>query len=152
MLELKEEQEQQRKLDAATTDFFQPGEMQPERDHSFTGERTHSGRNLDRAWRDARDGGWIRFDMAVDPALPMDLVCTWFGGDTGARRFDILVEGKVVAIVDLKGGSPDRFVDVPYPIDAAITKGQKKVSVELRARPGNIAGPLFGVRMVRRSD
>ena len=35
--------------------------------------------------------------MAVDPRRPMNLVCTYWGSDTGGRAFDILADGQKIA-------------------------------------------------------
>src|SRR5690606_23134583 len=65
--ELRAEQERQRALEARTVDLFQPGEMQPERDHNFRGENSQTGDFQGRKWRHASDGGWFSFEMKVDP-------------------------------------------------------------------------------------
>lgn len=148
---LRAEAERRRKIEAATVDFFQPGEMQPERDHSFTGENIRAGRHQDRPWRDATSGGWMGFEMKSDPAAAMDLICTWWGDDNGGRAFEITCDGRTIGNVELKRPAPGRFVDQAFPIDPAITKGRDKVRVELRAKPGNTAGGIFGARMVRRA-
>ena len=60
------EQERQRKLEAATVAFAQPGEMQPERDFNFqAGERRlrPAGPGTDRP---AGATSWFSFDLPVD--------------------------------------------------------------------------------------
>ena len=52
----------------------------------------------------------------------------------------------------VKRPAPGRFVDQSFAIDPAITRGRGKVLVELRPKPGNIAGGIFGARMVRSGD
>ena len=55
--EYKAEMERIRKIKDATIDFVKPGEMQPERDHNFKGEKTAAGSFKERADRESR-GGW----------------------------------------------------------------------------------------------
>ncbi len=143
------ELQRQRDLAARTTDFFQPGEMQPEREHNLTGEKIRHGRHHGRAWRDAYDGGWFSFDMTVDPDHPMTLICTYWGDDAGGRIFDILVAGQKVATQTLDRPKPGAFADVAYPLPPHLTKGKPRVSVRLQAHPERVAGGLFGCRMVR---
>ncbi|NCB06729.1 MAG: glycosyl hydrolase, partial [Bacteroidia bacterium] len=72
--------EAKKQLEAATIDFFQPGEMQPERDHYFRDFKTWVGENKNRKFREVDRGGWFSCDMKVDPASPGDLVVEYWGG------------------------------------------------------------------------
>jgi hypothetical protein len=143
------EQERVRRLEAMTVDFVQPGEMQPERDHAMRGERTQAGDGPGRKWRHAFDGGWFSFDLRVTPDAPVSLVCTYWGGDGGRRTFDVLVDGEKVGTETLANNRPGEFFDVTYAVPAALTRGKEKVTVRFQPHPGNIAGGLFGVRVVR---
>lgn len=147
--ELAAEREHQAKLAARTVDFFQPGEMQPERDHALTGENIRNGRHSGRAWRDAYDGGWFSFEMAVDPVQPVTLVCTYWGSDAGGRTFDILVDGEKLGTQTLDSPRPNEFIDIAYPVPPELSRGKQRVTVRLQALPGNMAGGLFGCRMLR---
>lgn len=91
----------------------------------------------------------MRFTMKSDPGKPMTLVCTWWGDNSGNRRFDILAESEKIATVNLDRPAPGRFIDQPFPVPAALTSNQEKITIELRAHPGNIAGGLFGARLAR---
>ncbi|MCA1619983.1 MAG: glycoside hydrolase family 127 protein [Acidobacteria bacterium] len=147
--EYKAEVERARRLEALTVDFAQPGEMQPERDHRMQGERTEAGEHSGRKWRHARDGGWVSFELKVMPREPVSLVCTYWGSETGPRNFDILVDGVRVATQSLQNDRPGQFFDVTYPIPVELTRGREKVTVRFQARPGNTAGGLYGLRVVR---
>src|SRR5262249_27032481 len=68
------ERELQRKREAATTGFVQPGEMQPERDFNQQGEETSPSRTAGRAGRSSKK--WFSFDLPVDAAHPMALIVT----------------------------------------------------------------------------
>lgn len=103
----KAELERARRLEAMTVDFAQPGEMQPERDHNMQGERTETGEHSGRKWRHAIDGGWISFDLKVVPEKPVSLVFTYWGGETGARSFDILADGVKIASQSYKTTNRD---------------------------------------------
>ena len=139
----------QKELDARTVDVFQPGEMQPERDHNVQGEKSDPGQAFGRKLRHAYDGGWFSFEMKVDPVTNNVLLCTWWGGETGRRMFDILVDGTKIATQKLLENKPGEFWDATYPIATELTKGKEKVTIRLQAHPGNYAGGLFGCRVVR---
>ena len=62
-----------KKLEEMTIDFVQPGEMQPERDHHFKGDRTSPGFFKERAFRESRSG-WFSFDLKILPDQPVAVV------------------------------------------------------------------------------
>lgn len=142
------EREKQRQLEARTVDYFQPGEMQPERDHNFSGVKSGSGEANGRKWRHAYDGGSMSWDMKVRSDKPMLLTITYWGGDGGDRSFDILTDGKKIAEQQLANNQPGKFFDATYPLPEDLTKGKKLVRVCLQAHPKHMAGGIFGVRMV----
>jgi hypothetical protein len=86
------ERERQRKLEAATVAFVQPGEMQPERDFNYQGEDSSPDRVMGRPARRGRN--WFSFDLPVEPARPMALVVTYYSDEWRKRTFDILVDGQ----------------------------------------------------------
>ena len=138
----------QKALEARTLDFFQPGEMQPERDHDLEGERTGAGEAMGRKCRHATGGGWFSFTLAVRPDEPTQLVCTYWGSDAG-RVFDILIDGEKLATETLDNSRPNHFFDKIYALPKRLTRGKTKVTIKLQAHPGNTAGGVLGVRMVK---
>lgn len=144
--------ERQRKLEAATVAFVQPGEMQPERDYNQQGEETQPVRGQGgRAGRSARK--WFSFDLPVDTAHPLKLIATYHGEERANRSFEILVDGVRVGeqkIERHRPGSPTKsFFDVEYAVPAEVVKGKQKVTVRFQATGGNETAGVFGVRMVR---
>lgn len=147
--EIRAEELRQKELAARTTDFFQPGEMQPERDHDVQSKNSDDGEFAGRKFRHAWDGGWFSFEMKVDSAATNELVCTWWGSESGERNFDILVDGTKIASQKLLKNQPLKFWDANYPIPVALTRGKEKVTIKLQAQPGNFAGALYGSRILR---
>jgi len=141
--------ERLRRLEAATIDFVQPGETQPELNHNMQDERTEAGENAGRKWRHARDGGWLSFDLKVVPDQPVALVCSYWGSETGPRNFDILVDGKKIAAQSLHNDKPGEFFDVTYAIPQELTRGKNKLTIRFQAQPGNFAGGFYSVRTIR---
>lgn len=146
--ELRAEQERQAALEARTVDRLRIGEMQPERDHNLQGEQTSTGEAFGRKWRHAIDGGWFGFDLEARPAGPQELRVTYWGGETGNRVFDILVNGEKIATQRLRQNAPDKFFEQKYPIPEHITKGRDQINVRFQAQPGAWAGGVFDVRLL----
>jgi DUF1680 family protein len=137
-------------LAARTIDSLNPGEQQPEHDHNLKSADSNTGIHEGRGWRDARDaGGFISYDLKVNPDSPTDLCVTYWGGETGNRNFDIAVDGKTIATQQLNMNKPGEFFDATYPIPAEITKGKQTVTVKFTSRDGGMVGGLFGVRTLK---
>ncbi len=136
-------------LAARTVDLLRIGEQQPEKDRNLQGEKTRAGDSGGRKWRDAVDGGWFSFEMAVAPDLPNELHCTYWGGETGDREFDIVVDGTVIATRRLYQDKPGEFFEVVHEIPEDLTHGKNKITIRFQAHPGKLAGGLFGVRTIR---
>ncbi|PPK84549.1 hypothetical protein CLV84_3711 [Neolewinella xylanilytica] len=146
------ERERKRELEAITFDEFQPGEMQPERDHHFTGEDLNQLEDFrGRKARGSERGGWLSFTMAVTPDAPMALVLEYWGGFTGSKTFDILVDGELIATENISGKADGRFIDVRYPLPEALTAGKESVTVKFAPHVGHRAGPFFYARTVKGS-
>ena len=145
--ELAAQRERQRKLEAATVGFVQPGEMQAERDANMQGEDTEPLRLQSRAGR--RGTKWFSFDLPVDPARPMALVVTYNHDEWQERKFDVLVDGTRVGQQTIERRGPMRFFDVEYAVPADVLKGKQKVTVKFQADTGSEIGAVFGLRMIR---
>jgi uncharacterized protein len=144
------ELERLKRLEASTIDFVQPGETDAERAHNMQGERTETGENSRRKWRHARDGGWLSFDLKVLPDRPVALVVSYWGSETGPRKFDVFVGGTKIGSQSLQNDKPSEFFDVTYAIPEEITRGQNKITVRFQAQPENTAGGFYGLRVVRK--
>ncbi|MDH7501522.1 MAG: glycoside hydrolase family 127 protein [Verrucomicrobiota bacterium] len=145
--EIAAEQERQRRLEAATVGFAQPGEMQAERDTNMQGEDTWPDRLMGRPGRRGRN--WFSFDLAVDPAHPLALVVTYNRDEWETRTFDILVDGRKIATQTLERRGPVKFFDVEYAIPADLVKGKEKVTVKFVAVAGSEIGAVYGLRTIR---
>lgn len=145
------EQRRLRDLEARTTDFVQVGEMQSERDHRLDGLKTETGEFMGRKWRHATDGGWFLYGLKIDPKVPMDLVCTYWGGDSGNREFDVMVVSSRLAVEVLDNNKPGEFYEKTYQLPTEITTNREGIYVRFQAHPGKMAGGLYGIRVVRRA-
>ena len=149
--EYQAEIERKKKLEELTYDSFQPGEMQPERDHNFTGEKLNIMENFkNRKARGTERGGWLSFEMKVMRGQPMALVFEYWGGFTGSKTFDILVNDRMIATENISGKKDGAFIDVQYNIPEELTVNKNRISVKLVPHEGHRAGPFFYARTIKR--
>ncbi len=146
----RQELARQAQLAARTVDAVNPGEQQSETDHKLQGEQTASGDFSGRKWRHAVEG-WFDYELQVLPDQPQELWVTYWGSDDGARTFDVLVDGQKLLTQRLQRNRPDTFYDEITPLPESMTRGKQRVTIRFQAHPGNWAGGVFGVRMMRQS-
>ena len=77
---------------------------------------------------------------------------TYWGSETGARTFDLLVDDVKFATQSLHRDDPEKFWQKTYPLSDELTTGKEKAVLKFQAHPGNTAGGVFGIRVVRRSE
>ena len=147
----KEDRVKAKELEDRTIDRLRLGEMQPERDHSFTGENLHSGEAHGRQWRGTEEGGYFSFVMKVDSSAANTILCSYWGDDHRDRIFDIQVDGQTIATQNLGSFKQNKFYDISYPVPPALVKGKQSVTVKFVAHSAqNGVGPVSGtIRMVR---
>ncbi len=134
-------------LDARTIDQVAPGEQQPESDHFFKAEGGESGLAKGRRWRHATN--WFSYDLTDKKSEARALRLTYSKGDAG-RRFDILINGQLLAEVKLDAAAPQQLYTVDYPIPPALVAAAGgKLVVKFVARSGSVAGGLYGLRLLR---
>lgn len=141
--------EQKKKLEKATIDFFQPGEMQPERNHNFRDENTYVGEHKNRKFREADRGGWFSCEMKINKNEPAKLVVEYWGGYTGDKTFDIIVEDQIITTENISNKKPGEFIDVIYAIPDNLLTGKEKITVKFLPHEGHRAGPVYGLRTIK---
>jgi DUF1680 family protein len=135
-------------VERLTVDVLRMGEMQPERDHEFTGE-TFTGEGHGKKWRLTRQAGSMIFNLKVAGDKENELQLTYWGMDNRGRIFEIWVDGKQVATEDLNKYKKSEFYEIRYSIPSSLTNGKEKVTITLKAGAGNSVGPVYGnVRMM----
>ncbi len=148
--EYRAKQEKLKKMEERTIDFFQLGQMQPERDHNFQGEKNWVDEFKHRNYREADRGGWFSFDMDVYAGQPMQLAFEYWGGFPGSRTFDILANGTKIATENISNVKPGEFFFKYYDLPDALTVDGGKVEIKLMPHDGHRAGPLFSARTMKR--
>lgn len=141
-------EEEKKKMEEMTIDFFQPGEMQPERNHNFKSEKGNVVVLKNRKGRSVERGGNMSFDMELMKGNRVALVVEYWGGYTGSKTFDILVDGDLLATENISNKKPGEFIDIIYelPDEIAMIKGE--VTITFKPHDGHRAGPVFGARTI----
>ena len=71
--------------------------MQTERDFNMVASGTQDSQPIETMGHFGRSSTkWFSFDLPVDPAHSMTLVCTYYADEWRKRTFDILVDGQKV--------------------------------------------------------
>lgn len=148
--EYKATQEKLQKMEKMTIDYFQLGEMQPERNHNFKSEKTWVDEFKHRKYREADRGGWFSFEMDVYAGQPMALAFEYWGGFPGSRTFDIIVNDKTIATTNLSSIKPGEFFYQYYELPDELTISGGKIGVKLVPHEGHRGGPLFSARTLKR--
>jgi hypothetical protein len=151
LAEITSERERQRKLDAATISFLQPGDANKEKEFNQQGEETTVERIPGRAGRRGRK--WFSFDLPVEPSNQVALVVTYNSEQRPKRSAEILVDGQRIGEQAIEG-SPNgsavgHFFDVDYKIPADLIKDKRKVTVRFQATAGSEIPTVFEVRTIR---
>jgi len=139
-------------LEARTIDRVEPGVEASEAATPEGGAEQHGRRRLRTAHEDALARRARRVVPVQDEGgsgAPHGPPLHVLGREVGARVFDILVDGTVVATTP--STEPSRGLlrrDLPLP--PALTAGKSEVTVRFEAHAGNTAGGLFGLRIVGR--
>lgn len=148
---LKAEEERKHQLEVLTYDRFQPGDDQGEKDHQLKGKDLNRMDDFKgRKARGAERGGWMSFEMKVIKGQPMALVLEYWGGFTGSKTFDILVDGQKIATENITGKKDGYFLDIQYDIPEPLTAQKEKITIKLDPHEGHRAGPIFYARTIKR--
>lgn len=138
---LRAAEQAQVRLDARALDRVELGESESETAHGLHSESSYALSYRRRKGRDARSGGFIEFGLGNAARARVLRLRYW--GDETRRRFRILADGEPVASERLDGGRGLDFVDVDYPLPAAVA-GRERLRVRIEPETGYSAGPVFG--------
>jgi uncharacterized protein len=137
-------------LQKRTLDFVAPGEQQPEADHFIQKDKSNTGNNQDQFWRDASGNGFFSYQMSTNSEENLKLIVRYWGAEWGNRKFDIFIDGDKLVNEDNTGKwNQSKFKDIEYAIPNAMLKGKKSIRLKFQAIPGNTAGAVYYIRLVR---
>jgi hypothetical protein len=138
-------------LQKRTIDFVAPGEQQPEADHKMQKENSNTGNTSDEFFRDARNEGYFSYSMATNSESNLSLLVRYWGAERGGRKFDIYIDDeKLVTEDNTRKWNQNKFQMIEYAIPDSMIKGKDHVRVKFQALPGNTAGGVYYIRLVRK--
>ena len=147
--------ERQRRLEAATIAFVQPGNPTAEQTYNFKSEPPPAERAIARMIdRSGRGGtGWFSYDVPVQLGVELALVVTYHN-DLGLPvlgNFEILVDGTSIGRY-----APNRtetgFWNATYPLPGALVSGKSKITVRFQAPADGRIASVYGIRLIRAKD
>lgn len=138
-------------LQNRTVDYIAPGEQQPEADHFMQSSNSTTGNNWDEFYRDARNKGFFSYQMATNGQTSLSLLVRYWGAEWGNRKFDIYIDDEKLIAEDNTGRwNQSRFFDVEYKIPESMVKGKAHIRVKFQAIPGNTAGGVYYIRLLKK--
>ena len=137
-------------LEKRTIDYVATGEQQPETDHAMQKENSSTGNSYNEFWRDARDGGFFSYDLATQSETDLSLFVRYWGAEWGGRKLNIYIDDEKLITEDNTGvWNIAKFKDVIYTIPDTMVKGKSHIRIKFEALPGNTAGSVYIVRLLR---
>ena len=136
-------------LATRTVDAVTVGTQAEESAHALEETRSDTFWFEGRRCRSARSGGSFGYALKLPPKGPAAVRVAYWGGETRRHRFEVLVEGEVVATQSLFDDRPGEVFPVEYPIPERLARGRERVRVAFRPVPGGSTGAVFDVRTVR---
>lgn len=125
-----------------TVDSLPIGNDQYEFSHNLISEQSRSGNHMGLIFRDASPKGYFSYDLKVDGSSENYLKVKYFSGDSG-RRFNILVDGKLLKSVEIENRGINSFYDLYYKLPLELTYGKEKITVTFSSEGDSRVGGIF---------
>lgn len=136
-------------LDARTVDAVICGEQQPEADHYISQRNTSTGNSDGAAWRAAWRDGHFGYRLVTGGHGELTLRVRYRRDDREHHRFDILVDGELLATVDNTPTGESELVDSEFTIPAAMLKGKSSITVDFKPNNAHSTGPVCHLRLLK---
>ncbi len=150
---LKKNEKEKLDLQKRTVDFVATGEQQPEEDHAMQNLHTRSGSSNDLFWRDAAEGGFFSYHLSTHKETGLSVLVSYWGAEWGGRKFDIYIDDNKLLTEDNTGRwNQSKIFDVDYTIPDAMIKDKDHFRIKFQALPGNTAGAVYYIRLIRKGN
>ena len=136
-------------LDVRTVDAVEAGSPEDEKAHAIDETRSDAGWLEGRRYRSARGDASFSWALAPPASGPVLVRALYWGGESRRFRFEVVVEGEVVATQSLFDDRPGEFLAVEYEVPDRLVRGKERVRVGFRPVAGAATGAVFEVRLVR---
>jgi hypothetical protein len=116
-------------------------------EHSGTGN-THN-----EFYRDASRGGYFSYEMKTDSETDLGLNVRYWGAEWGGRKFNVFIDDEKLVTEDNTGRwNQSKFQNVEYTIPNSMVKGKSSIRVKFQSIPGNTAGAVYYIRLVKQKQ
>jgi len=138
-------------LEKLTVDFVAPGEQQPETDHNMQQEKSRPGNANQQFFREALSDGYFSYEMKTNAETDLSLIIRYWGAEWGRRKFDIYIDNEKLLTEDNTGRwNQSKFQDIKYDIPNSMVEGKNSIRVKFQSLPGNTAGAVYFIRLIRK--
>ena len=138
-------------LEKLTVDFVAPGEQQPETDHNMQQEKSRPGNANQQFFREAPSDGYFSYELKTDAEAELSLMVRYWGAEWGGRKFDIYIDDEKLLTEDNTGRwNQSKFQDIKYDIPDSMVQGKKSIRVKFQSIPGNTAGAVYFIRLIKK--
>ena len=148
----------QEKLEEITIDLVNPNEQQSEIEHKLISNNSKSDylSECEKGWRECVGKGEFSYEMEIDYSKEIYLCVTYWGSDgeifidgkTLKREFKIYVEDNLIVEEILNENKPYALFDKFYSVRKEIIENKNKIRVRFSSEAEQIAGRIFGVRII----
>lgn len=146
------ELEKKKQLAAASYDSLIFGDETAEAQHQVRGDKSHISSHRGRNFRVAERTGWFGWQMKVNPDRAMTLVADYWGGFTGSKTFDIVIDGEKIATENVAQKADGQYITVSYLIPPELTAGKNQIEIKFMPHVGHRAGPVFEARTIEQAS
>ena len=88
--------------------------------------------------------------MATNKETGLSLMVRYWGAEWGNQKFDIYIDDQKLVTEDNTGKwNQSKFFDIEYSLPGSMMKGKEHVRIKFQALPGNSAGAVYYIRLVR---
>ncbi|MEP7322830.1 MAG: beta-L-arabinofuranosidase domain-containing protein [Saprospiraceae bacterium] len=137
-------------LSNRTVDVVAPGEQQPEVDHQMQSNQSRSGSANDNVYRQAVDRGYFSYSLRTNNEKNLNLLVRYWGAEWGDHKFEIYIDDQKLVSEDNTGRwHQSKFFDITYHLPESMLKNKESVRVKFEALPGNTAGPVYYIRLLK---
>jgi len=129
------------------------GDTTSENSHKFEEVSTKVGVEEEQTWRRATTGGWVSYQLAVQPATDHELWIEYHGAEFEPNQFTILINGQPLSAEEnLKNFDlPVRYVK-SYRIPANVIGPRDRVTIKLQATWPSPTARIFALNIVPQKD
>ena len=124
-------EEQKKKIEQMTVDFFQPEKCNLNGTISLTAKKHGLKRSGTKSSGKPTGEAGSPFRMGVNAGQPMALVFEYWGGFPGSRTFDILVNDTKIATENLSNVKPGEFFYKTYELPDQLTVNGGRINVKV---------------------